>query len=42
LILFRGAGRKTMLPFGPSMIIGAFLAIFFGQALADWYAGLLT
>lgn len=42
LILFRGAGRKTMLPFGPSMIIGAFLAIFFGQAIADWYGGLLS
>ena len=42
LILFRGAGRKTMLPFGPSMIIGAFLAVFFGQAIADWYGGLLS
>ena len=42
LIVFRGAGRKTMLPFGPSMIVGAFLAIFFGQAIADWYGGLLS
>jgi leader peptidase (prepilin peptidase)/N-methyltransferase len=42
LILFRGGGRKTMLPFGPSMILGALLAIWFGEPVIDWYAGLLT
>jgi leader peptidase (prepilin peptidase) / N-methyltransferase len=41
LILFAGGGRKTMLPFGPSMIAGALLTVWFGEPIIDWYAGLL-
>jgi leader peptidase (prepilin peptidase)/N-methyltransferase len=34
-------GRKTKVPFGPFMVIGTFLALFFGRAVVDWYAGML-
>lgn len=34
-------GRKTKLPFGPFMMVGAFLALFFGQPLVDWYVSSL-
>jgi leader peptidase (prepilin peptidase)/N-methyltransferase len=30
-------GRKTKVPFGPFMLAGAFLALFFGQPVVDWY-----
>ena len=33
----RRAGRKTQIPFGPFMLVGAFLAILYGGQLADWY-----
>jgi leader peptidase (prepilin peptidase)/N-methyltransferase len=35
----RRATRKTMVPYGPFMILGAFLAIWWGQAIADLYLG---
>ena len=30
-------GRKTKVPFGPFMLLGTFLALFFGQPVIDWY-----
>jgi len=30
-------GRKTKVPFGPFMLLGTFLALFFGQQVIDWY-----
>jgi leader peptidase (prepilin peptidase)/N-methyltransferase len=36
------AGRKTKIPYGPYMILGTFLAVFYGQSLADWYRGVLA
>jgi len=41
LLLIGRAGRKTKIPFGPYMILGTFLAVFWGQAIADWYRGIL-
>jgi leader peptidase (prepilin peptidase) / N-methyltransferase len=42
LIVLRRAGRKTAIPFGPWMILGAWTGVFAGEALARWYVGLFT
>jgi leader peptidase (prepilin peptidase)/N-methyltransferase len=42
LMLARSAGRKTKIPFGPFMLLGALLAILFGDALWDAYLSALT
>lgn len=39
LLLTKRATRKTGIPFGPFMILGALLAILWGQPLIDWYSG---
>ena len=33
----RGQGRKTPVPFGPSIAVGALLAYFYGEQLIEWY-----
>ena len=33
----RGQGRKTPVPFGPSIAVGALLAYFYGNQLIEWY-----
>lgn len=33
----RGQGRKTPIPFGPSIALGAGIAYFYGADLIDWY-----
>ena len=35
------AGRRTALPFGPFMLLGALLAIFLAEPLSQWYLGLV-
>ncbi|MEK7817497.1 MAG: A24 family peptidase, partial [Actinomycetota bacterium] len=35
-------GRKSKIPFGPFLAIGALAALFFGQQLLDWYTGIFT
>lgn len=41
-LLFGGRAKKgTSIPFGPSMAMGAVLALIFGEAIADWYLGKL-
>jgi len=40
LIIARGAGRKTRIPFGPWMLLGAWVGIFVGSDIASWYLGL--
>lgn len=41
LLLTRRAGRRTAIPFGPSMLTGAGLAVFVAGPLAGWYLTLL-
>ncbi|WP_020167781.1 MULTISPECIES: prepilin peptidase [Methylotenera] len=37
LILFKGKGRNTAIPFGPFLALGGIAALFFGQQLASFY-----
>lgn len=37
LILFKGKGGKTAIPFGPFLALGALLAFLFGDAFWEWY-----
>ena len=37
----RGQGRKTPLPFGPSIAIAAVIVYFYGEALINWYWNIL-
>ncbi len=39
LLVLTKADRKTHIPFGPAMVLGSYLALVFGQSLADWYLG---
>ena len=39
LLVARRASRKAKFAFGPAMILGAYGALAFGQAVADWYVG---
>lgn len=36
------AGRKTAIPFGPWMILGAWTGVFAGEAIGHWYVNLFT
>jgi prepilin signal peptidase PulO-like enzyme (type II secretory pathway) len=38
-VVAKGGGRKTAIPFGPSLAVGTALAIFAGQPLVDAYVG---
>lgn len=42
VIMAAGAGRKTKIPFGPYMLAGAFLGLWVGQPIANWYQSLLV
>jgi leader peptidase (prepilin peptidase) / N-methyltransferase len=35
-----GGGRKMQIPFGPFLMGGTLIAIFWGRAILDWYVGL--
>ncbi|MFC2177090.1 prepilin peptidase [Actinomycetota bacterium] len=39
LLVTRIKGRKDAIPFGPYMVIGAYLAVVAGQQIVDWYLG---
>lgn len=41
LIALRRAGRKSAIPFGPWMILGAWIGLAVGQPIGEWYVGLL-
>lgn len=36
-LLMRRASLKTQIPYGPYMLLGAWLGIVYGSAVADWY-----
>lgn len=42
LLLLRRAGRKTAIPFGPWMILGAWTGVFAGEAAGRWYVNLFV
>ncbi len=42
LFVVRVVGRKTELPYGPPMIVGAWLGLVWGQQIADAYLGRMT
>ncbi len=42
LLATRRIGRKARIPFGPFMLVGALLAVLFGNEIADAYIGSLT
>ena len=42
LMVVRRAGRKTKIPFGPFMILGALIAVLWGGDLWDLYVQTLT
>jgi leader peptidase (prepilin peptidase)/N-methyltransferase len=37
---FKGWGRRTPIPFGPFLALGAVLTLFFGAPIWEWYVGL--
>jgi leader peptidase (prepilin peptidase)/N-methyltransferase len=37
LLITKRKGRKDAIPFGPPLIVGAWIALVWGQQLADWY-----
>ncbi|WP_460435411.1 prepilin peptidase [Angustibacter speluncae] len=40
LIVLRRAGRKSKIPFGPYMLVGAWLSVLAAEPMIDWYLGL--
>ena len=41
LILIKGGDRRTAIPFGPFLSLGAALCILFGQEIISWYTRFL-
>ncbi|RPI24659.1 MAG: prepilin peptidase [Actinobacteria bacterium] len=39
LLLTRIRSRKDYIPFGPSMVLAAYLAVWFGDSIVDWWLG---
>jgi len=40
LMVFKGKGRKTKIPFGPFLACGSVVTLFFGGRILKWYFGL--
>lgn len=41
LIIFKKKNRKQLIPFGPFLVLGSFIAYFYGQQIWNWYLSLL-
>lgn len=41
LVATRAKTMKSQVPFGPFLVIGTFVAMFFGEEIVKWYLGLL-
>lgn len=39
LLIARRVGRKETIPFGPAMIVGAYVGLVWGAEIVDWYLG---
>lgn len=39
LMIFKGKGRKTRIPFGPFLAVGAMISLFYGQEILSFYLG---
>jgi leader peptidase (prepilin peptidase)/N-methyltransferase len=42
VMIARGSGARTPIPFGPFLAAGALCALFFGESLIRWYLGLIA
>lgn len=41
IMLIKGKDGKLAIPFGPFLVMGALIHIFFGRQLVTWYLGLM-
>ncbi|MGM0438975.1 MAG: prepilin peptidase [Patescibacteria group bacterium] len=41
LIIFQSKSRKDMIPFGPFLIVGTLVGLFYGQTVINWYFNFL-
>lgn len=42
VLWMRNQGRKTPVPFGPSIALAAVIVYFYGDAIIQWYWGLFS